>query len=181
MSRVRTIHPMLTLLVAATLFASCGPSNPPAAKAPTTPQSLPTSLFLAAAPASPVEIRDAKQAVKQGDAVVLRGVVGGGRDPFVAGRAVVMLVDTRVKSCRDNPEDTCATPWDYCCEPREELTANSVTVQVVGPDGRPLASGLKDAGGLAPLTRMIVVGSVAQRDDSGTFIVNATGLFIETN
>ncbi len=54
--------------------------------------------------------------------------------------------------------DTCKTPWDYCCEPREELTTNMATVRVLGPEGHPLKTSLQDVQGLKLLARVTVVG-----------------------
>ncbi len=76
-------------------------------------------------------------------------------------------------------EDHCATPWDYCCEPHESLVASSATIQVVETDGRPLKADLKGLRGLDPLAEVYVVGTVAQRDEGGTFVVNASGVWIK--
>ena len=77
-------------------------------------------------------------------------------------------------------DDHCATPWDYCCEPPESITAGTATVQFVGADGKPLAVELQGQGGLAPLATITVTGVVAEKDDAGLFIVNATGIHVAT-
>ncbi len=157
-------------------------SQPPAAQggsSTTQPAILPATLFLAAEPEGVQGVHDAKGAAKQGDRVVVRGRIGGGDEPFIAERAVFTIVDPGVKSCKDMGEDHCATPWDYCCETPESLVANSATIQVVGADGKPLKTGLRGVRGLDPLAEVSIVGTVAQRDEEGTFVVNAEGVWIK--
>jgi hypothetical protein len=136
------------------------------------------SLFLTSAPLDVKEIKDVKPMLKQGDKVAIAGRIGGGKEPFVAGRAMFSLVDRRVRACSDDPEDKCTTPWDYCCEAPEDLVANSATVQVVGPEGQPVKAGLEGVHGLKPLSRVTVVGTVAQAD-KGVLVVKAEGIWVE--
>lgn len=138
---------------------------------------LPGTLFLASAPAEAMGVKAAKAGAKPGDKVVLVGRVGGSKEPFVPGRAVFTVVDTAVKSCADNPEDTCTTPWDYCCESRDEITANAATVQVTGADGQPLKAGLEGVHGLKGLSVVTVVGTVAQAEGPN-LLVRAEGIHI---
>lgn len=141
---------------------------------------IPAAVFLSAAPGSALDVQAAKGAAKAGDAVVIRGRIGGGDAPFVDGRAMLTIVDPAIKSCDQmGDEDHCPTPWDYCCEPRDHLVAASATVQIVGADGRPLKASLKGQHGLEPLAEVIVVGTVAVRDEAGTFVVNATGVWVQ--
>jgi len=76
-------------------------------------------------------------------------------------------------------EDHCPTPWDYCCESPENLTANSATVEVVGADGRALRAALRGWNGLQPLKTVVVKGVVGPRPAPGVFVVRATGIFVE--
>ncbi len=157
--------------------AGCGkePATPVATAA------LPAGLFLAAAPVDAMNLHEAKQSAVQGSTVVLHGRIGGAEEPFAKGRAVFTLVDTGVKSCADmGDEDHCPTPWDYCCEPRDNLRTNSATIQIVDADGRLIKSDIKGVRGLKPLADVTVVGTVAQVDASGVFIINATGMFVNT-
>lgn len=151
-----------------------GAPNPSDAAAP----ALPASLFLASAPSDVQEVKVAKAALKQGDAVTVRGRIGGSVDPFVSGRAVFTIIDKAMPACSDNPDDACETPWDYCCETRADIIAHAATVQVVDAAGVPLKIDVKDANGLKPLTEVIIVGTVAQRDDAGNLVINATGVFV---
>ncbi len=154
--------------------ASVGTPRPAPSATP-----LPANLFLTAAPAEAKEVKDIKPTVKAGDQVVIHGRIGGSKDPFVAGRAMFTLVDTHLKACgEEDPADSCKTPWDFCCEPKEVMTANTATVQVVGPEGAPLKTDLKDAHGLKPLSKVTVVGKVASIE-GGSLVVNAQGLWVE--
>lgn len=138
---------------------------------------LPAALFLAGAPADAKDIKDIKPSLKAGEKVVLSGRIGGSREPFVNGRAVFTLVDHRLKTCADDPDDTCKTPWDYCCEAPEDLNANMATVEVVSAEGQPLKTGLEGIHGLKPLSRVTVVGTVAQAD-SKNLLVKAEGIYV---
>ncbi len=171
------------VLLALTLSAiACEEKSKPAAgSAPSSPASastIPAGLFLATEPAGAANVKDAKPGAKVGDKVTLVGRIGGSVEPFVDGRAIFTIVDPRIKACREeSKDDTCETPWDYCCEPREQLTASMATVRITGADGQPLKTGLKDAQGLKPLARVTVVGTVAEAE-GGNLVVNASGLFV---
>ena len=99
----------------------------------------PSGFFTSQVPAEARNVSDVKKAgaLKKGDKVVLRGVIGGSKEPFVQNRAVFTLVGNGLKPCNANPEDTCATPWDYCCDPRSEVAAHSATIFVTDAKGNP--------------------------------------------
>src|SRR5205085_1318727 len=98
---------------------------------------------LSAAPAGDKPVEDVKASAKPGDAVAMRGRIGGGTEPFVEGRAVFTLVGRALPSCSDNMGDACKTPWDYCCETAEDIATHAATVQVVDAAGAPLRLDLK--------------------------------------
>lgn len=169
-------------LLGVAFFSACDRGKPagPAASAGSSavPGALPAGLFLGAAPADPKEIKDAKPTLKAGDRVVLVGRIGGSKEPFVAERAMFTLVDRRLKACGEGTAmDSCETPWDYCCEAREDITANSATVQVVGPDGQPIKAELNGVRGLKPLAIVTVVGTIAKAE-GGSVVVSASGFFV---
>jgi hypothetical protein len=132
--------------------------------------------LLTAAPEGAVNVGEAKQSVSEGDEVALRGRIGGRADPMSADSAVFVIMDVSVPSCADEEGDNCATPWDYCCEPRESIAASNATVQLVDDTGAPLAIDLRRHG-LKPLDEVIVVGRVAPRPSEQTLVVKATGLY----
>jgi len=170
-------------MLALTVFIAACDKKPATSTAPSPPaqsvaSALPAGFFLATEPEAVVAVKDAKPGAKVGDKVTLVGRIGGSKEPFVDGRAIFTLVDQRVLACGEGSEpDACKTPWDFCCEPRKELTASSATVRVVGSDGQPLKTALMNVGGLKPLARVAVVGIVAQAE-GGALVVNASGLYV---
>lgn len=128
--------------------------------------------------AKPVEAWAGAAAV--GDRVVISGRVGGSEEPIARDRAVMMIVGPGVPACSDKPGNTCATPWDYCCERREDVAAHAALVEVTGPDGRPLAVNLSAAGGIAPGVEVVVVGTVRRvgTGEEPSLVVAATGVFV---
>ncbi len=143
----------------------------------TPPASLPGGFFLAAAPADAKTVEEVKKTAKAGDTVALRGRVGGSKEPFVAGRAVLTLMGPGLAACSDDPGDKCPTPWDYCCENKKDIGEHAATVQVTDASGAPLKADLKGQGGIKELSDLIVVGKVSMADGN-VLIVNATGVFV---
>ena len=84
-----------------------------------------------------------------------------------------------MKSCADKGPDHCATPWDYCCEPKESLKVNIASVQVVDAGGKVMKADLKGQGGLDPLRRVVIEGKVASESSKESLVINATGVFVE--
>ena len=160
---------------AGTDSAATSPGGQPAASAP---EPLPAGLVLTEAPSGAQDIAEVRRSAKDGDEVVVRGKIGGQVDPFVNGRAAVRLVDVGVPSCADNPKDKCETPWDYCCDV-DEAAQKSLTIQVVGADGRPLKTELKGVGGMKPLSELVVRGKVTRAAGSDAVVINATALHVK--
>jgi hypothetical protein len=132
----------------------------------------------AEAPADPKGVTDVRKA-DDGTEVVVRGRVAGQAEPFTEGRAQFQLVDLAVKSCAETPGDSCETPWDMCCEDKKSVAENSLTVQVVGADGRPLKSQLKGVNGLKELSEVTVKGKLQKTPDGKGVTVNASEMFVK--
>ena len=171
---------LIAFIALAAFIAGCDNRDSKTAQsgAPATDvDALPASLALPNAPAGAKDVLAVKQEAKEGDAVVIRGRVGGSKSPFIDGRASFQLVDRSLKACGEGTAmDECKTPWDYCCSEPKEIVAHSATVQVVGADGRPLRAGLAGFSGLKPLSDVTVKGTVAKAGETGTLVVNATGI-----
>ncbi|MDZ8119272.1 hypothetical protein [Pontiella agarivorans] len=126
----------------------------------------------------PTAIPEARKA-KAGDKIVLSGLVMGVHHPFVEGRGVFVLGDDgTLEPCDAKGDDHCPTPWDACCDPAELKQAGTVTVQVLGDDGKPIRTGLKGVNGLAELSRVTVSGTVAENSSPAAFIVNAKAIHV---
>lgn len=174
-----------TVLVATVLglIAGCGekPAGPAAATATggaAVAEPLPAGLFVKTAPPDAKDVLAVKQALKEGDIVVVQGRVGGSRQPFVEGRAVFTIADLNLPTCADNPADDCKTPWDYCCEPGDQKMLNTLTVQVVGPGGEVVRAGLRGEHGLAPMAKVVVSGRISKKQDNKVMVIDAREIHV---
>ncbi len=184
------MHHFHSLILASfVLLASCGGQGdghdhshtrhghdhaaPPAPAAPE--GTFPAALFAGDPAAEPVGVGAMKASAKQGDRVIVVGRIGGSKDPFLADRAMVTIVDPSVKLCgEDDPtDDHCPTPWDFCCEPRENLRRMSIAVVANGADGAPIPHTLLGQGGLKPGARVVVEGTVATVGPDGAAMLVA--------
>lgn len=150
---------------------------------PSTPDAKPTAaltadMFLAAPPEGARDIGALKEDTAATGEVVVHGRIGGRREPFVAGTAVFLLTDMSLPTCDMGPGDKCPTPWDYCCEPKDKLAANTCTVQIVGADGKPLAIDVKGQHGLDPKAEIYVKGKIAERAE-GVLVIDAAQIYVK--
>ncbi|MBT3377330.1 MAG: hypothetical protein HN742_04730 [Lentisphaerae bacterium] len=166
---------------AALLLAGCG-RKPTAAKNPETAppkQNVPAAIFLTEAPSGVMTVPTLKESAKEGDEVVVRGVVGGRGEPFVSGRAVWSLIEGTLPNLCTREGHGCTMPWDYCCATPEEKKPNMLTVQITGDDARPLAVDLQAAGKIKPMDTLVVKGTVGPRPTKDTLVLTATGIYVE--
>lgn len=169
------------------VFAGCeqkdaATKTPADAPAKAAVAALPPDLFVLTPPEGARGVGAVKADADATGDVVIHGRLGGRKEPFVDGFAVFLLADVSMSPCgaeSDNP--CCATPWDYCCEPRESLAAKTATIQVVGANGKPLRTSLEGQHGLKPLKEVTVAGKVAQRDDAGTLVINANRIHVKAS
>jgi hypothetical protein len=115
---------------------------------------------------------------KSGDEVVVRGRA----KDFVAGVAAFTIVDPTLIACSDEGdpmEDTCKTPWDYCCTPGSEVAAASATIEFRDASG-PIGISAEGFRGLAHLDKVVVRGKV-ERDSSGNMTVVASSFTFTPN
>jgi hypothetical protein len=121
--------------------------------------------------------RDAAADLKNGDEIAVVGRIGGSTKPFT-GRASFTIVDASLKPCSELEGDNCSTPWDYCCEPPDNLAKATLLVKIVDEQGRTLADDAEKALGLKALQTVVVRGAV-QRDDKGQITsLTATGVYV---
>ena len=139
---------------------------------------LPDGLVVADAPAGAQDVTKVKQTAKDGDAVVVCGWIGGQEAPLAKNRAVMTLADKSLPSCVKSPMDDCKTPWDSCCEPVEDRTAKTATVQVVDANGKPLAATLESIAGLKPLSKITVSGTARRPAGSDALVVEAKQIHV---
>lgn len=139
--------------------------------------SLPAGLIVGNAPEDAFEVAELKLIAKEGEEVVVRGQIGGVDNPFVAGRAVLTLGDMSMIACNLRPDDKCPKPWDMCCD--SDRLKKSITVQILGSDGKLLKTGLEGKNDLLPLSVIVVKGKVGPRPDEETLVLQAKHIFVE--
>ncbi len=185
-SSLRNVLAMLFAICAVTLIGCSGEevasnddsTNGGNKEVTTVALSVPPTLFLAAAPAEARPLIEVKEGAAVGDDVVFEARIGGKVEPFTESAATFLVADPAILTCTERHGDGCPTPWDYCCEPKDNLLRNLATVQIVDADGRPLRGSIKGVSGLDPMARVIVVGTVEQADGP-VFVVNAEGLYVK--
>ncbi len=137
------------------------------------------SLILSEAPDGAAEIAAVRKTAKKGDTVTIQGKVMGRKDPFVNGRAMMMLGDpNKITSCDLNHDDGCPTPWDVCCDDPDVIKASTLTVQVLDTDGNLIKEGIKGLAGIKELSQLVVTGTVADGSTADNMLINATGIYI---
>lgn len=181
-----SVNVLASVLAAlAIVLSGCGNggAKPPATSAPAAPAAgeakLPEGLILVSAPAGAKDVGVGKAEAKEGDEVVLRGQVGGkAKDVFTPGYAAFLLADMKLQPCNAKPGDGCTTPWDFCCDPREEILANVVNVEIQGTSNKPLKLNLQGVQGIDHLSTLVVKGKVL-RKDGPNLTLRAEGIFVE--
>lgn len=139
---------------------------------------LPDGLIVDVAPSAPKEVLAAKQQVQAGQSIVVHGRIGGSKSPFVDGRAIFTLADMSMPTCSENPGDSCETPWDYCCEPVDEIRKRTLTVQIADESGRPLKVNLHPGSPLRPMAELTIEGKVTQQSGGDVLVINASRIFL---
>lgn len=172
---IRSLGLSLCLLACAPLASlSCGGDSKPAA----TSAGALDPFFLKSAPDGAVPLLALRKSARNGDEVVATGRV----KDFVGGLAAFTMIDSSLRACSDagDPmEDSCTTPWDYCCIPSEEVTAASATVEF--RDGEALLKEeLQGFRGLDHLDTVVVRGTV-ERDTVGNLTIVAKNFAFTPN
>lgn len=166
------MHRLFPAALACLALAACDKPAPSASSTPADTQ----AWLLTEAPADARTVAEIKPTAAEGDTVVLRARIGGRSEPITPGAGVFLVVDPGVPSCDQIPGDNCPTPWDYCCEPRERLSAGTATVQLVDADGSPITADLI-AAGFAPLDEVIVTGTVGARPSPQVLTILARSIY----
>lgn len=163
---------MLCVGLTGALLIGCGAQSPTAPKSEVKKPADPR-FILAAEPANPVGVIDAKTSAKNDEAIALVGRIGGDVNPWIEGRASFLLVDSSFKPCSD--EEGCATPWDYCCE--ADIAKGKATIKFVNDKGETLPTDARELLAVKELQTIVVKGK-AKRDEAGNLVVLADGIFV---
>ena len=184
-SLMKTKHILFTSLAAALAITivGCGQgssptpdSSSPAASAENLiPQELVASDQLEGA----IGVVDARKDVQEGKEAVVTGFIGGRAEPFVEGRAIFTLADSKaIIRCDVDDDDHCATPWDACCDDPAKIKASIATVQIVDGDGMVLKQTLKDFQGIKPGSTVSVKGTIAPGSTKDALVINADQIHV---
>jgi hypothetical protein len=166
-------------LIAAVVIIGCtktepAPKNSPDPKAS---EEAKAKYLLASEPASAKGVKEVKQQAKDGDEVVVVGRIGGSVKPFT-GRAAFTIVDVSFKPCNEIEGDNCQTPWDYCCDPPDQLAKGTVLVKLVDSSGKTLPEEAKELLTLKELQTVVIRGQARKGEDNSLSVV-ANGIFIK--
>ena len=178
-----------TLIVSAALAGlsiGCGDSEQNQTATPAQPAvpdapkvELPETLIAKNALPDALRVVDARKAVEPGKEIVLTGFIGGRVDPFVDGRAIFTLADSKaLTQCDAKPGDGCKTPWDACCDDSDIIKTSIASIQVVDSDGLVLKRNTEGFSGIVSGSTVSVKGKVAPGSTAGALIVNAEQIHV---
>jgi len=123
-------------------------------------------------PGPGVSVKKVKE-MGHGEEVVVEGRVSN----IVTGVAAFNLIDVSLDYCgQKSPEDSCKTPWDYCCEDAGDRAAATISVEKRGADGKIMGQGTH-----LPMLRLLDVVAAKgkiEKDDHGNVTVVATSWFV---
>ena len=177
--RVKQTILVLGIAALGVLISGCSQSGIDVGSTAETSEEL-NAYILAESPGEAITVSQARESAKPGDAIVVSGRVGAAHKPFGESFATLVLGDESLQYCNEIPDDTCETPWDACCEDRLKISANRANVQLLA-DGLPIAESLQGAGGLTELDQIVVAGLVDPSSTSDNLIINASGIYRESN
>jgi hypothetical protein len=171
--------PLLSASLLVALAACTQESSSPAPSSASAPAAANPALdayYAATPPADAKPVLEVKKSAAAGDQVVVKGRA----KDFVAGRAMVTIVDPSLRACSDPGDamgDECTTPWDYCCIESDEVAASSATIEI--RDAAGIVKGdLRGFHGLDHLDTVTVSGTV-EKDEAGNMTVVAKNLHVE--
>ena len=169
----------ITISICCALLFLAGCTAKPESDAGSVPHedAFPAGLMLTAAPSGAQPLSAVKPAAKVGDVVTFEGQLAGQKQIFVDGAATMLVGDRTLEVCA--PDEGCPKPWDCCCTPIDTRRELSATVQVVGDDGKPLPVTMRGLGSLEEMKRVVVTGTVSQKNDGGVMVVDASGIYVE--
>ncbi len=168
-----SIKSAVVLAASVALVSGCGEQSQTASNSsenPTSTSATPVAWILETQPENAISISEAKASAEEGQEIAIRGRIGGRKVPITEGSPVFTVVDMSLPHCGEIPGDKCGTPWDYCCETAEDITANAATIRLASADPR--------VGGLGELDEVIIKGTVGPRPNAEVLTINATGVYV---
>lgn len=158
------------------LLAGCqGGNAPPGNNAPPADQG---KYLVTVEPAGAKGVLDVRKEAKDGDTVTVTGRVGGSKKPIIDGRAVFTIVDPSFVPCNERGSDSCTTPWDYCCDGKDELARGTASIKFADAQGKTLEQDVRALVGIKEL-RTVVVRGKARKDEAGNLMVLAEQIYVK--
>ncbi len=170
----------LTACVGWIVIIGCSQERPTTTAPPTSNPALAvdgSKYLLSNEPDDGMNVIKAREATKDGDQVVIVGRIGGGKSPWIEGRAAFFIVDCSLNACSDIPGDKCDQPWDYCCE-THKLPTSTALVKVVDENGDLMKADARELLKVKELSTVVVTGK-SQRDDAGNLTILASGVYVK--
>ena len=179
--RTKTLMTPVIVAALALSIGACGKKDKPVADGGSAKSAeIPASVIASTAPDGALSVVEARAAAKPGEPITLRGKVGGKMKPISDAAAILVLADEKaIKSCDENPDDLCETPWDYCCEESATIAASTATIQVRDADGKLVRATLRGMSDLKELSHIVVSGTVDATSTATALIVNADKIHVE--
>lgn len=131
--------------------------------------------LLSVEPAKVQDVVAVRDKSKNGDDVAVVGRIGGRVVPWIKGAAAFSIVDVGLTACNERPEDTCPTPWDFCCE--ADLPKKTMLVTFVDSGGKLVRQDARELLSLKELQTVVIQGKV-KRDVSGNVSLVASKIFV---
>lgn len=171
---------ILAIAISAAIATSCENKNSTSTATEKSPDPALGKFFTDVEISGTEPISSIRGKVSPGDEISLSGRVMGRREVFVDGRASFLIGDpTILTPCSEmGDDDHCPTPWDACCDTKENLRKGVASIQIVGEDGRVLKGIIQGTKGLKELSTVSVNGTVAPQSTPDSLIVNATSIHV---
>jgi len=168
---------ILSASVITVAIMGCGSSSSDSPTAEMTPVSFDAAKYvLADEPDGAVGVIEARGSAKDGDAIVVVGRIGGATNPWIEGRSAFTLLDASkavvANGTNSKKDEICLGD---CCA--IERAASTALVTVVDNNGKVLPVDSRKLFTIAQ-NDMVVVSGKAKVDESGNFVVVATGVYV---
>jgi hypothetical protein len=162
---------MRKLIVLLCALAACGGEEAPKEATRKSPAPAPDAAWrMTADPGTAYSVADAKEELPTDEIVVVGRV-----HRMVNGFASFTLMDDKLDYCGEvNKADGCKTPWDYCCDTKEDRTRYSLNVQFEDANGKPARA---DLFGDLRLCDLVAVRGTVTKDEHGNVTVHAKQFF----
>ena len=160
------------------LLSSCQEKENPVAAPPSDKATL-QAVFVNSPPPDALQINEARKDPTPGRQITLSGEIMGNKHPLVDNRAILTLGDpTVITPCNRRPDDLCKTPWDVCCDDKDDIKRSIATIQVLDARGKVLKQGFRGINGIKELTYLTITGTIAEGSNPDNLLVNATAIHV---